>query len=70
MDEWSAKPRLPRVPEGTLQAILRAGAGPRDPLPCDLVTEGNLSGLPTIQPHPWLTGPTEMGPWWVPEGLG
>lgn len=62
MGEQLPRPRLPGVLEGTLRAVLRAEARPRNPQLCR-----NLSGLSTTQPPPGLTGSMEMGPWWDPE---
>ena len=69
MDEWSQRSSLSGVLEGTLWAILGAGPGPRDLLPCGLAVEDDLSGLSTPQPPPGLTGLVDMGPWRDPEGL-
>lgn len=65
MDKQPSRPRLPGVLEGTPRAILRVGAGPRNPLLWD-----DPSGLPTTQPSPGIMGSMEMGPRRVPEGLG
>lgn len=64
MDEWMAtQAKPPRGPGGDC-------AGPRDSLYCGLAMEDNVSGFPTTQPPPGLTGLVAMGPWGAPEGLG